>query len=97
MSTVVLPKANHSLSRMMDRVSLTLATSLIRPRVFNEEFPNIVFYVDDLAVDKQQWSRVFLVDNTNPGSTRAVVALWELDQRCFETTTATAPRSRQKL
>jgi LPS export ABC transporter permease LptG/LPS export ABC transporter permease LptF len=74
MSTVVLPRANYALSRMMDRVSLTMATSLVRPRVFNEEFPNIVFYVDDLAADKQHWSRVFLVDNTNPGSTRAVVA-----------------------
>jgi lipopolysaccharide export LptBFGC system permease protein LptF len=67
MSTVVLPRANYALSRMMDRVSLTMATSLVRPRVFNEEFPNIVFYVDDLAADKQHWSRVFLVDNTNPG------------------------------
>lgn len=73
-STIVLPKANYTLSRMMDRVGLTMATSLVRPRVFNEDFPNIVFYVDDLAPDKQQWSRVFLVDNSTPGSARAVVA-----------------------
>ena len=74
MSTVILPRANYALGRMMDNVSLTLATSLVRPRVFNEEFPNIVFYIDDLAADKQNWSRVFLVDNSNPKSTRALIA-----------------------
>jgi LPS export ABC transporter permease LptG/LPS export ABC transporter permease LptF len=74
LSTIVLPKANYSLSRMMDRVSLTLATSLVRPRIFNEELPNLVFYVDDLASDKQHWSRVFLVDIANPKSTRTLIA-----------------------
>jgi LPS export ABC transporter permease LptG/LPS export ABC transporter permease LptF len=73
-STLVLPKANYALSGMMDRVGLTLATSLVRPRIFNEELPNLVFYVDDLGSDKQHWSRVFLVDNANPKSTRTLIA-----------------------
>jgi LPS export ABC transporter permease LptG/LPS export ABC transporter permease LptF len=73
-STIVLPRANLVLSRMMDRVSLTLATSLVRPRVFNEDFPNVVFYVDNLTSDKQHWDRVFLADNSDPGSPRAIIA-----------------------
>jgi LPS export ABC transporter permease LptG/LPS export ABC transporter permease LptF len=73
-STAVLPRANFVLSRMMDRVSLTMATSLVRPRVFNEDFPNLVFYVDDLTSDKQHWDRVFLADNSNPESPRTIIA-----------------------
>jgi LPS export ABC transporter permease LptG/LPS export ABC transporter permease LptF len=73
-STVILPRANFALSKMMDRISMTLATSLVRPRVFNEEFPNMVLYIDDLAADKQHWARVFLVDNSDPGSPRALIA-----------------------
>jgi LPS export ABC transporter permease LptG/LPS export ABC transporter permease LptF len=71
-STVILPHANFILSRMMDRVSLTLATSLVHPRVFNEDFPNKVFYVDDLTSDKQHLKRVFLADSADPASPRAI-------------------------
>lgn len=73
LSTVILPRANYALSRMMDRISLTLATTQVRPRVFNE-YPNMVFYVNDVAEDKQHWSRVFLADNTDPEAPRVVVA-----------------------
>jgi LPS export ABC transporter permease LptG/LPS export ABC transporter permease LptF len=73
-STIILPRANYTFARMIDRVSLTLATSLVRPRVFNEELPGIVFYIADLAADKQHWSRVFLVDNSNPSAPRTIIA-----------------------
>lgn len=73
-STIVLPRTNAALARMMDRVSLSIATSLVRPRVFNEDFPNIVFYIDDLAADKQHWSRVFLVDNSDYNAPRTLIA-----------------------
>ncbi len=47
---------------------------MVRPRVFNEEFPGVVFYVDDLSSDKQHWNRVFLADNSDPKSPRAIIA-----------------------
>jgi LPS export ABC transporter permease LptG/LPS export ABC transporter permease LptF len=73
-SLVVLPQTNDVLRRLKYRISLTQATSQIQPRVFNEDFPNLVFYLDDLAVDKQQWSKVFLADNSDPKSPRTVIA-----------------------
>jgi LPS export ABC transporter permease LptG/LPS export ABC transporter permease LptF len=74
LSTAVLPRANFVLSRMMDRVSLTLATSLVQPRIFSEDFPNIVFYVDDLTSDKQHLAKVFLADNRDPQSPHTIIA-----------------------
>jgi LPS export ABC transporter permease LptG/LPS export ABC transporter permease LptF len=73
-STVVLPRTNDVLNEVKDRISLNQATSQLQPRVFNEDFPSVVFYVDDLAVDRQRWSRVFLADNSDPKNPRTVVA-----------------------
>ncbi len=74
LSLLVLPKTNDVLYALKDRVSLRQATSQVRPRVFNEDFPNLVFYVDELALDRQHWSKVFLVDGSNPASPRTVLA-----------------------
>jgi LPS export ABC transporter permease LptG/LPS export ABC transporter permease LptF len=74
MSVIVLPETNDILSNLRDLISVRQATSEIVPRVFNEDFPNIVFYLDDLAVDRQHWDRVFLADNSVPQSPRIVLA-----------------------
>jgi LPS export ABC transporter permease LptG/LPS export ABC transporter permease LptF len=75
LSLVILPRTNDVLRGVKDQISLTtLAASQIKPRVFNEDFPNVVFYLDDLATDRQHWSRVFLADNSDPKSPRIVIA-----------------------
>lgn len=73
-TAVILPHANYSFSSIKERISVSHVTSRIQPRVFNEDLPKIVFYVDDVAADKQFWSRVFLADNTDPANPRTVVA-----------------------
>lgn len=81
-SIVILPKTNDLLGLVKNRISLRQATSQIQPRVFNESFKNLVVYLDDLAVDKQHWSRVFLVDNTNPKAPKTLLArdgIWVSD------------------
>ena len=70
----MLPRANLFVSKTMNDANLSLATSMVRPRVFNEEFPGVVFYVDDLSSDRQHWYRVFLADNSDPKSPRAIIA-----------------------
>jgi LPS export ABC transporter permease LptG/LPS export ABC transporter permease LptF len=73
----VIPRTNDIIGRVKSRVGFAQATSQIQPRVFNggnEDFPNIVFYLDDLDVDKKGWSRVFLSDNSDPKSPRTVMA-----------------------
>ncbi len=76
-TTVIFPRTNDVIAQLKSRVSLTQATSQVQPRVFNggnDDFPNIVFYLDDLAVDKQRWARVFLSDNSDPKSPRTIMA-----------------------
>lgn len=74
MTVFILPRTNDVFRLVLGRISLAQATSQIQPRVFNEDFPEIVFYLDDLAVDRQQWSRVFLADSRDPGTHRAIIA-----------------------
>jgi LPS export ABC transporter permease LptG/LPS export ABC transporter permease LptF len=72
LSVVILPEANYEIRRIQNRISLAQATSLIHPRVFNEDFPKVVFYLDNIDKDRQQWSRVFFVDNRDPQSPQIV-------------------------
>jgi LPS export ABC transporter permease LptG/LPS export ABC transporter permease LptF len=72
-SLIILPRTNFEIRQVHNRISLTQVTSLIRARVFNEDFSDIVFYLDDVAEDRQHWKKIFLVD-TNPQSPRTVIA-----------------------
>ncbi len=74
MSVVILPKSNDVLSDLKDLVGVRQATSQIMPRVFNEEFSKVVFYLDDLSTDRQHWDRVFLADNSDPNAPKVVLA-----------------------
>ena len=83
LSIYVLPQSMDLLRSLKDKVSLRQATSQVEPRVFNEDFPNIVFYLDDLSVDRQRWDRVFLADNSDPKRPRIILArqgTWVTDQ-----------------
>jgi LPS export ABC transporter permease LptG/LPS export ABC transporter permease LptF len=73
-SLVILPKTNDILRSVKEKISLKQATSQIQPRVFNEDFPDKVFYLDDLSIDKQSWSRIFLSDNSNSKFPRIMIA-----------------------
>ena len=75
LSISVLPKTNDALRKVKSRISLTAVVSQMQPRVFNEDFKeDYVFYVDDVSSDKKSWSRVFLVDNTEPRMPRTIIA-----------------------
>jgi LPS export ABC transporter permease LptG/LPS export ABC transporter permease LptF len=74
LSVVILPRANAYVSQRMNEANLSLATSMVRPRIFNEDFPGIVFYVDDISSDKQHWHRVFLADTSDAKAPRIIIA-----------------------
>ncbi|MBP1595110.1 MAG: transporter, YjgP/YjgQ family [Acidobacteria bacterium] len=74
MSLVILPATNDILANLRKLVNLRMATSQIVPRVFNEDFANVVFYLDELSIDRQNWDRVFLADNSDPRAPRIVLA-----------------------
>lgn len=74
MSVIILPETNDIYDGIRDLISVRQVTSQIVPRVFNEDFSNVVFYLDDLSVDRQHWDRVFLADNSDPTAPRIVLA-----------------------
>jgi LPS export ABC transporter permease LptF/LPS export ABC transporter permease LptG len=84
MSVYVLPRTNDILASLKDLINLRQATSQIMPRVFNEQFANVVFYLDDISLDRQHWERVFLADNSDPKAPRIVMARegsWVTDRK----------------
>ena len=69
---VALPDANQAFREITYRAIATRAEDEVRPRVFYEDFPNIVLYVRDVAPDGS-WSQVFLADTRKgdqPGRVR---------------------------
>ena len=76
LSLVAAPHANDFRRQLVERVSVSVVTTQIQARVFNENFRNsgIVFYIKDLSDDKQSLSGVFLSDGSDPGIPRIVLA-----------------------
>ena len=64
---VWLPDANHTFRELTYSVVASRAQDEVKPRVFYEDFPNVVVYVRDAPVDAQDWRDVFLADTRNPG------------------------------
>ena len=63
---VALPDANQRFREITYEVIATRAQDEVRPRVFYEDFPNIILYVQDVAPDGS-WSQVFLADTRHGG------------------------------
>jgi LPS export ABC transporter permease LptG/LPS export ABC transporter permease LptF len=74
LSLIVLPRTNDFRREIVNNIGISIATSKIQARVFNEEFPNIVFYLNDLANDRQHWSGLFLADNSDPQNSKITIA-----------------------
>lgn len=74
MMIVAMPRANQSYRDITFRIIQAKADSDVRPRVFFEEFPNLVLYVRDVPANTRGWRGVFLADTRNPGETQLLTA-----------------------
>jgi LPS export ABC transporter permease LptG/LPS export ABC transporter permease LptF len=74
LSAVVIPQTNELIAKVKGGISLAHAAGRVQPRVFNEDFPNYVFYVDNISSDRKNWSGIFLVDNSDSKSAQTVIA-----------------------
>jgi LPS export ABC transporter permease LptF/LPS export ABC transporter permease LptG len=64
-NTVTLaPRSNAALARLQKRLESTQLSFEIQPRVFYENFPDVVVYVDDVTTTSRAavWKNVFLAD-----------------------------------
>ncbi len=79
MTAVVVPETNLFLKEMKEKILLSQAPMEIQPRVFNDDLPDKVFYLEDMTADRKIWSRVFMAsetDTVSPSITLARQVTW---------------------
>ena len=83
----LLPNANQSFRETTYSIIATRVQAEVKPRVFYEDFPGVILYVQDSTADSPIWSNVFLADTRSPGrpeifvSEKGQVALNRLDRQ----------------
>ncbi|HLI61870.1 MAG TPA: LptF/LptG family permease, partial [Terriglobales bacterium] len=75
-SIYVAPKAAVALDRLQERLRSSQASFEIEPRVFYEDFKDIVLYVQDAIPSKGRalWRGVFLADISDPAAPKITLA-----------------------
>ncbi|MFQ5930314.1 MAG: LptF/LptG family permease [Acidobacteriota bacterium] len=71
---VFLPQGNWTLRQIRHQIGLRPAQSEIKPRVFNEDLPGIILYVEDIELQSSTWKGVFLADTGTSGEKRIILA-----------------------
>ena len=74
MSLQLAPQAQRQLNRMESELRSTQAPYEIRPRIFVEQFPNYLLYLEDVTGAYSQWRGVFLADTTQRDSMKVTLA-----------------------
>jgi LPS export ABC transporter permease LptF/LPS export ABC transporter permease LptG len=75
-SVYVAPRSAVALDQLQERLRSSQASFEIQPRVFYEEFKNIVLYVQDVVPSsgRSLWRGIFLADISNPASPKITLA-----------------------
>lgn len=86
---VGIPDANQTFREITYEIVSAKVENDVRPRVFFEDFPNRVLYVQDSAAPDPGWRRIFLADTVTPGRPTVFMArsgrlLLDRDQRRVE-------------
>jgi len=82
LSLAAAPWANNFRRQLVDRVGISVATTRIQARVFNEDLPGVIFYIKDLSDDRQRLSGIFLANGSDteiPTIFTAGEAFWVRD------------------
>ncbi|MGC2161947.1 MAG: LptF/LptG family permease, partial [Silvibacterium sp.] len=66
----VAPRASAAIRQLESELLNAQASYEVQPRVFNEEFKNYVFYVQDVRArsGSSNWRQIFLADLSDPGA-----------------------------
>ncbi len=75
-NVLVAPRSMAALSQLQDRLKASQASFEIQPRVFYENIPDHVLYVQDVssADGRAVWNGVFVADVTRPGNPGVTLA-----------------------
>jgi LPS export ABC transporter permease LptG/LPS export ABC transporter permease LptF len=69
-----MPNANQTYREIVFGIVAARAENEVKPRVFFEDFPNLVLYVRDIPADGRGWGEVFLADTRKPGQPEVFAA-----------------------
>jgi LPS export ABC transporter permease LptG len=69
-----LPRGNWDLRMLRAEIGIAPVLTEIKPRVFHEQLPGIVLYVEDIDPVSKVWKGIFLADSTEKGDRRLVLA-----------------------
>jgi LPS export ABC transporter permease LptG/LPS export ABC transporter permease LptF len=70
----IMPRANAKLSDTTRRIALSAANAAIEQRVFAEDFPGQLLYVDKIDHQTGRWHGVLLFDSTDPNQENLITA-----------------------
>ena len=74
MSLWLAPRAARQLERMEAGLKASQVPYEVQPRVFLEQFPNLLFYVQDVSDSDSQWRGVFIADNNQRDALKITLA-----------------------
>ena len=69
-----MPRANQDYRETVYNIVTARAENEVKPRVFFEDFPNLVIYVRDVLPDGGGWRDVFLADTRKPSQPEVYLA-----------------------
>jgi len=70
----LLPLGNGSLQQIRYRIGLRPVQSEIKPRIFNEDFPGMILYVEDIELLNSTWLGVLMADSGAAGEKRIILS-----------------------
>jgi LPS export ABC transporter permease LptG/LPS export ABC transporter permease LptF len=74
MSLFLSPQAARRLNRMETGLKASQVPYEIQPRVFIEQFPNLLLYLEDVTGSRARWRRVFIADTTQRDQVKVTLA-----------------------
>ncbi|MGH9452613.1 MAG: LPS export ABC transporter permease LptF, partial [Terriglobia bacterium] len=74
MSLYLSPLSTKKLVLMENEIKTSMAPFEIRPRVFIEQFPNLLIYIKDIRGPESTWKGVFIADNADRKSPKVTLA-----------------------
>ena len=63
-----MPDGNQTFREISTEIAMNRAEGEVRPRVFFEDFPNVVLYVREIPTNGQGWLGVLAADTSNPST-----------------------------
>jgi LPS export ABC transporter permease LptG/LPS export ABC transporter permease LptF len=74
MSLWLAPQAARQLVRMEGALRNSQAPYEVQPRVFIEQYHNLLLYIEDVRGPHSRWYGVFMADNTDPNAPKVTLA-----------------------